>query len=99
MRFTKKDLVEAMGLKPGDKIKLKDCGNSYTITNKYHIVNKYGEEFTPLIICDAEFEIVTHMKKVGEMVCTDILCEGCPLYRITCMYKNDVTLYEALDNW
>lgn len=46
MRFTHKDLVKAMGLKIGDKVIVKESGNSYTINNKYQLINKYGDEFT-----------------------------------------------------
>ena len=88
-----------MGLKSGDKIKLKTCKNIFTINDEYNLISDEDRTYIPHVLIDEEFEIVTHMKKVGEMVCTDISCEDCPLYRITCMYKNDVTLYEALDNW
>ena len=97
MKFTSEDLAKAMGLEIGDRVIVKESGNSYTINNKYQLINKYGDEFTPLIICNEEFEILPPIKRLGEKLCMDFDCNKCPLFVINCDNSINSSLYEKLE--
>lgn len=98
-RLTSKDLAQAMGLKPGDKIKLNN-GEIAKVTEDYEL------DFYPLktslsVIIDEEFEISPRKKKIGELTCEEISCEKCPMEAIYCgtfRLKKDV-LYDVLSEW
>ena len=105
MRFTRKELAQAMGLKPGDKIKA--LGTIFTINDKY-ILTSSDRDFlsSPAILIDSEFEIV-NTTKVGELLCNKIDCESdnCPLNGINCYLdccleiKDNPSLYDKLEAW
>lgn len=101
MRFTRKDLADVMGLKPGDKIKA--LGTIFTINDKY-ILTSGDRDFlsSPAILIDSEFEIV-NTTKVGELLCNKIDCENdnCPLNGINCCLeiKDNPSLYDRLEAW
>ena len=105
MKFTRKDLADAMELKPGDKIKA--LGTIFTINDKY-ILTSSDRDFlsSPAILIDSEFEIV-NTTKVGELLCNKIDCESdnCPLNGINCYLdccleiKDNPSLYDKLEAW
>ena len=105
MKFTRKDLADAMRLKPGDKIKA--LRTIFTINDKY-ILTSSDRDFlsSPAILIDSEFEIV-NTTKVGELLCNKIDCESdnCPLNGINCYLdccleiKDNPSLYDKLEAW
>ena len=103
MHLTRKVLIEAMGLKPGDKITAKNGRKIFTINDDYHLVSNDGWKYSPYIMMDVEFEIVPPIKKVGEQLCNKIECDSdtCPLYSINCSLesKDDPSLYDVLEAW
>lgn len=106
MRFTRKDLIEAMGLKIGDKIKTKTYGTTFTINDEYYLIADRCYPSSPFILIDEEFEIVK-TTKVGELLCNKIDCESdnCPLNSINCYLdccleiKDNPSLYDKLEAW
>ena len=103
MRFTRKDLIDAKGLKPGDKIKAKNGRKIYTINDEYYLVYDDDCKYSPFALIDEEFEIVPPIKKVGEQLCSKINCADCPLHGINCILesKGDLypSLYDVLEVW
>ena len=107
MKLTRKDVIEAMGLKIGDKIIVKDWRKIYTINDEYCLMSNdrctYGCTYSPNILMDAEFEIVPPTKKVGEQLCNNTDCDSdtCPLHSINCSLesKDNPSLYDVLEAW
>ena len=101
MRFTRKGLAQAMGLKPGDKIRV--WKTIFTINDEYSFISDNGYPASPAIFIDEEFEIVQAKKNVGEQLCSKIDCVDCPLHGINCILerKEDLypSLYDVLEEW
>lgn len=101
-RFTKKDLVEAMGLKPGDKINIKTWRTSFTVNDEYNLISDVGyPPSSPTILIGEEFEIVQPKKKVGDLICEKVGvtlgCTKCPLRAGYCKGSPHDSLYNRLD--
>lgn len=97
MRFTNKDLANAMGLKIGDRIKLEET--ILKVTNNYGLEQQENKKSLPLwllVDTDKDFEIVKPKKKIGDLFCSTIECVDCPLCVINCKGFGDDTLYEQL---
>ena len=111
MKKTTKEYLKFLGLKVGDKIKIKDQPN-----REYEIVSGTGNEFSLIrreshllgavmvnisldYLLDKEYEIVEKPTKLGEMRCTEKECQECPLRMLDCLLDKigKVTLYEMLD--
>ena len=97
MKFTNKDLAKAMGLKVGDRIKVSDM--VFEVNGDYLLIDEKNYTHSLLILIGKDFEIVHPKKKLGEKLCKEMVCDNCPLCKITCMYRYYKTLYEVLDNW
>lgn len=95
MRFTRKELAQAMGLKPGDKIRV--WKTIFTINDEYSFISDNGYPASPAIFIDEEFEIVQAKKNVGEKLCMDFDCNKCPLFVINCDNSINSSLYEKLE--
>lgn len=94
-RFTSKDLAQAMGLKPGDKIKLNN-GEIAKVTEDYDL------DFYPLkasfyVIIDEDYEILPRKKKIGDLICEDVVCVKCPLRAGYCKGLAHDSLYDNLE--
>ena len=101
MKFTSKDLMKAMGLQVGDKIKSNGvlylvCENdededigTHTIYRYYlRNINKIGMIMLEDLIGE-EYEILPRPKRVGDLKCEEIdNCRKCPLHYI-CFIKID----------
>ena len=72
MKFTSEDLMKAMGLQVGDKIKI-DLGYTFEIVQNGKIISleSLGEGYyTDLeFLVDTEFEILPRPKRIGELKC------------------------------
>lgn len=98
MKFTSKELANAMGLKVGDRVKIKDSvGNScvYELDSKYCLSGNYAHMNLDDII-ELDYEILPKKKKIGDLFCSTIECVDCPLCAINCKGFGDDTLYEQL---
>lgn len=62
MKFTSKDLADAMGLKPGDKVKLTN-GYIGKVTDNY-ILDFYSWKATILYLINIEYQVIESYKEV-----------------------------------
>lgn len=97
MQLTRKVLIEALGLKPGDKITAKNWRKICTISDEYYLLSNDGWKYSPYILMDVEFEIVQPKKKIGDLICIDVGCKKCPLCAIQCKGGTRGTLYNTLE--
>lgn len=101
MKFTRKDLIEAMGLHVGDRIKTKNGSICEISFDGSLLIN--GRAYSPFSLIDEEFEIVPPIKNVGEQLCSKMDCDSgsCPLHSINCYLhsKDDPSLYDVLEAW
>lgn len=109
MKFTSEDLMKAMGLQVGDRVKTPN-NITYLIlkTNSGHIWvydEIHNEKFLINYLVDTEFEILPKPKKVGQLTCREIKdCRTCPLWWICFIKINEkdemkTSLYEMLDSF
>ena len=99
MKFTNKDLANAMGLKVGDKIKLEEM--ILKVTNNYRLEKQENKKVLPLwllVDTDKDFEIVKPKKKVGEQICREIECPYCPLRGVCYEADATLTLFDVLED-
>ena len=96
MKFTSEDLMKAMGLKVGDKIKVTYPYNVYiTYELKYSkfsglvLENDTDIELLSNIVND-EYEILPRPKRVGDLKCGDCDCRTCPI-RIICLEESHIS--------
>ena len=101
MKFTSEDLMKAMGLQVGDRIKVG--------TGIYRIIVRDGEEGIVITnentgyysgleyLVDTEFEILPRPKRVGELKCGNN-CDSCHI-RAICNGGWYTTLYKILEYW
>lgn len=112
MKFTSEDLMKAMGLQVGDKIKVfKDNTDTYKagvyqlevcVPNWYVLVHIEDEDYRFKLkwLVDLEYEILPKPKRVGELKCGGDYCNKCPLNFVCKNTKKRVvgeTLYEILE--
>ena len=97
MKFTSEDLMKAMGLQVGDRIRV---GNDiYTLVKEDDIyIFEYGIYRNNIVnLIDLDYEILPRPKRVGDLKC-DEKCNSCPI-KIVCnigTYNDDWSLYEVL---
>ena len=108
MKFTSEDLMKAMGLSVGDRIKIGNkifeiyispqnelrCVNIHNSNNHFYFKN----------LIDKDIDIIPRPKRVGDLKCDDFDgCDyGCPLMWLCCNHRNeehgcDISLYNVLD--
>lgn len=102
MKFSSEDLMKAMGLSVGDKVK---CNNkTYTIIklhNSYFLDANQSCWISIAQLIDEDVEILPRPKRVGELKCGEYgkqNCGSCPI-RAICVSDeyNDDTLYKKLE--
>ena len=108
MKFTNEDLMKAMGLQVGDKIKI-DLGYTFEIVQNGKIISleRLGEGYyTDLeFLVDTDFEILPRPKRVGQLTCREIKdCRTCPLWwicfiKIQAKDEMETSLYEMLESF
>lgn len=102
MRFTNKDLANAMGLKIGDRIIVKrenDKPINYELKSNYSLFDNMGYYHLLDGIIDEDYEILPRKKKVGELICREIEdCSICPLRGICDTVDNRYTLFDILED-
>ena len=112
MKFTSKDLMKAMGLAVGDRVKcifmgVKDEGLGGQILELKKSCKGYisliGEDkcqYPLSILLDRAIEILPRPKRIKDLKCeTDIECYNCPLIAVCAMYTTfeGLSLYEVLE--
>jgi hypothetical protein len=111
MKFTSEDLMKAMSLQVGDRVKVYDGEieaifeikpnlllfrqDNEDIKNSNHIYALYD-------ILNLDYEILPRPKRVGELKCDYYKdCDDCPLRILFCDRQTDDedTLYDILNRW
>lgn len=100
MKFTSEDLAKAMGVKVGDIIKVNwSKGNKiYKITEYYELRDQEDFYIRLIEIINQDYEILPRKKKVGELICKEVGCTHCPLYKFMCRGNSSDDLYTILSN-
>ena len=99
MKFTNSDLAKAMGLKIGDRVKVKSAVNDsavYELDSSYCLSGNHIHIHLDSII-ELDYEILPKKKKVGELLCKDVDCDTCPLRTLHCDAAYSDTLYKILE--
>lgn len=110
MKFTSEDLIKAMGLSIGDRIKISVANNEFIYEIRLNAENKpYLLNEQNLINCgdvhsliDMDIEILPRPKRVGDLTCNYFKdCDNCPLRILFCDRQTDDedTLYDVLNRW
>ena len=105
MKFTSEDLMKAMGLQVGDRIKIDNkifeiyispqnelrCVNIHNSNNHFYFKN----------LIDKDIEILPKPKYVGDLICNETDCKNCPMKCLECLEYIDTpeTIYERLKRW
>ena len=103
-KFTSKDLMKAMGLQVGDRIK---CAiNEYTIVkiNDEVFYEREGNVYSMVNLVNRDFEILPRPKRVGDLTCKDVSVESCNKCPIRCICNVELTsdttpFYEILEDF
>lgn len=111
-KFTSEDLMKAMGLQVGDRVKCYDyiwVLRETTRSEKYLFtdiddVDCKGCVLTLTNLIDQDFEILPRPKRVGDLKCDDVSfenCNKCPIKSICgiCDLGSRNTLYEFLEDY
>lgn len=107
MKFTSEDLMKAMGLKVGDRVRCnKLLGTVFEVIkmdNGSIALDGLQTEWHSIHeLIDKDFEILPTPKRVGDLKCKDLECENCPLRAlINCNShdNNNQRLFDNLAKW
>ena len=104
MKFTSEDLMKAMGLQVGDRIKIND--SIYTVElNDYDepiYMDEYSKIKFPITdLVNRNYEILPKPKCVGDLKCDDFECTDCPLQYLCCLndwgFQTNDNLFNILE--
>ena len=96
MKFTSEDLMKAMGLSVGDRVKTNYGIFELFIDNDRLLHWKVIESNLPFkklsfeYIYNIDFEILPRPKRVGELMCKEMNCNTCPI-RIICLEDRHIS--------
>lgn len=108
MKFTSEDLMNAMGLAVGDRVKVTLVSGKLKIYEVVKSTDSLNEEKVCLTenkslsyLLNIDFEILPRPKTVGDLKCGQFnTCETCPLQFIcnlyVCSFNEDNSLYNIL---
>ena len=106
MKFTSEDLMKAMGLVVGDRIKYgvvygvisRDEDNEIII-EIYTQKDEYCGDAPLYELMGCEYRILPRPKRVGDLKCEGDNCDKCPLYAVCSMYASyeGLSLYECFE--
>lgn len=108
MEFTSKDLIKAMGLAMGDRIKvifeftdeeIFEITESVQGTIYLQAINDFYSQAELGDLIGKKFEIISRPKKIGELMCQEYgekKCKSCPIRAICVDDYTDDTLYNKL---
>ena len=107
MKFTSEDLMKAMGLQIGDRVKVtfKDDTIEECEIIKYDNGNIilhddfHGYDDHVGYLLDNEIEILPRPKRIGDLKCGSFECKDCPV-RAICNFNNiEDNLYKELETY
>lgn len=101
MKFTSEDLMKAMGLKVGDRVKMPFGMDEVVckLNDNYQLCFEDVDNYLTLEnLLNKEYEILPAPKRVGDRIC-DQFCAGCPLVALQCFSeeKEKKSLFLVLD--
>ena len=110
MKLTSEDLMKAMGLQVGDRIRINDKPDNYIVElNECGIPcvkdEHLGIRFEMTYLIDRKVEILPRPKRVGQLTCREIKdCRTCPLWwicfiKIKAKDEMETSLYEMLESF
>ena len=110
MKFTSLDLMKAMGLNVGDRVKTNDGILELFMDNENRLRWKIIESKVFIVfkfltfeyIYNIDYEILQRPKRVGELKCCDYVedCSKCPVRVLCGDYSNEQdTFYEMLQGF
>lgn len=107
MKFTSEDLMKAMGLKVGDRVRCNELvGTVFEVikmdNGSIALDGLQAEWHSIHELIDKDIEIIPRPKRIGDLKCKDFkVCNKCPFkaFRIldACIGNEDQTLYEKLE--
>lgn len=97
-KFSSEDLLKAIGLQVGDRIRISNKIFEIYISPQNELrccnINNPNNHFYFKNLIDKEFEILPKVKHVGDLKCKqEIDCSHCPL-RVVCLDADDGNDYE-----
>lgn len=106
MKFTSKDLMKAMGLQVGDKVKYR--GEIYTVRENDDLIHSIylyiykdgGHIYLELFdMFDGNYELLPKPKRIGDLKCSnEVECTKCPFKMVVnCICLEGKTLNEVLN--
>lgn len=114
MKFTSEDLMKAMGLKVGDRVKVNMEPNTATFEVRddftllrldYKFITNARKSYSLLNLLWTDYEILPQPKCIGDLKCTHYIhdCFRCPI-RSICSgsvgeLNNESTLYQHLESY
>lgn len=107
MKFTSEDLMKAMGLKVGDRIRCnKLLGTVFEVIkmdNGSIALDGLQTEWHSIHeLIDKDFEILPAPKRVGDLKCKEFECSSCPIRALINCNKadnNNQILFDNLAEW
>lgn len=101
--FTTDNLMKAMGLQVGDRIKINDKLDIYVIELNECLIPVVTDSYLKIkhdikYLIDRKIEILPKPKRVGDLKCTEQECRTCPI-RFICQEDRPInnTLYFNLE--
>lgn len=105
MKFTSEDLMKAMGLNVGDRVKIAFTNFDLILEVKldthlqlYDVKNDNYMDIMDVITDKLEYEILPRPKRVGDLTCNDFECPNCPLNYICNLCDYGFLLENSLFN-
>lgn len=98
MKKSNKEILDSLGLKVGDRVKILNCdfcdyfvikkgkdGFEYAESvHSYRPCNTWYLQTLASILLEYEYEIVKPKKKLGDMKCGEMSCNECPFISFDC---------------
>jgi hypothetical protein len=102
MKFTSEDLMKAMGLSVGDRVKIHDdiYEVKQSVLDTIYLRNDFLDDELKIVdLIDLDYEILPRPKRVGDLECNHD-CSNCPLRIIpSCRGCGSKTLYKILETY
>lgn len=106
MKLTSEDLMKAMRLQVGDRVKVDKYNETFELMKstegKWRLISKNCSIVDLIWLVDKDYEILPRPKRVGDLKCEDCECVECHLRCLPHCNQLDrakETLFNILDGW
>ena len=106
MKFTSEDLMKAMRLQVGDRVKVGEYNETFELMKstegKWRLISKNCSIVDLIWLVDKDYEILPRPKRVGDLKCKDFECAKCHLRCLPhCNQMSNAkkTLFNILNGW